>query len=129
MTDQFNDPGVGGDNFPYADHLGALLLFDVTEHVANVSTKHGDKDAVSTGIAVLDGPHQGDTYSDVLVFPRVLIGQLKGSVGGKVLGRLGQRPTDKGNPAWELTTATEPDKAVARQYLAANPAPAEDPFS
>jgi hypothetical protein len=120
MSD-FNDPGApgGGDSVPLADLLGALLLFDVIEETATIQTVHGPSTAMRCNVAVLDGEHKGRTYDDSLIFPRVLKSQLKPSVGGKVLGRLGQGEKVAGKtPAWLLHAATDADRETGRKYLA-----------
>ena len=136
MSD-FNDPGVGGgDQIAWADVNGALLLFDVHGIERGIETKHGISDAVKADVAVLDGENKGQRYEGILIFPKILRSQTEGSVGGKVLGRLGQGANKKGNPPWQLETATEAEKDTARKYLAyiaANPpvaaaAEEESPF-
>jgi hypothetical protein len=118
---EFTTPAApGGDEVPLNDLLGALLLFTVKEHLPEMETVHGPARPVSCAIAVLDGDHKGDTYPDALMFPRVLISQLKHAVGGgKVLGRLTQGEKKPGkNAPWKLDDPTEDDKATARKYLA-----------
>lgn len=123
-TDPFEAPAtaVGID---YKELNGALLLFSVTSVETGVVTSLGEKDAVRCNVAVLDGPQAGQTYDDTLIFPRVLIGQLRSRVGGMVLGRLGQGAAKPGqNPPWKLAEPTDDDKAKGRAHLAANaPAP------
>jgi len=135
MTDEFADPGSGsGESLPLAELLGHLLMFDVTKETDEIETKHGKTTAINCSVVVLDGPSQGTEYSDVLIFPKILKNQLRDQIGGKVLGRLGQGPNVKGNPPWQLDTATEADKVLARQWIAvkaepvAAAAPAGNPF-
>jgi hypothetical protein len=53
------------------------------------------------------------------VFPKVLASQLRSSVGGKVIGRLGQGIAKPGQSApWTLNAATDADKETGRKYLA-----------
>jgi hypothetical protein len=118
MNDTFNDPGSGGDQLPIDDLSGALLLVTVHEETPPIDTKFGPSTAIRADVAVLDGKHKGDVYTDTLVFPRVLKSQLRGSVGGKVLGRLGQGENKKGNPPWQLAAATDAEKETGRRYLA-----------
>jgi hypothetical protein len=81
---------------------------------------------------VLDGARKGETFTDALIFPRVLIGSLRGAIGEMVIGRLGKgRPQPGKNPAWILEAATDADKQVGERYLAhvsAQAAVAEEPF-
>jgi cytosine/adenosine deaminase-related metal-dependent hydrolase len=68
-------------------------------------------------IAVLDGDCKGDVYADTLIFPRVLIGQLRPNIGKKVLGRLGQGTAKPGQSApWTLLASSDDDKATAVKY-------------
>lgn len=126
----FSKPGTGGDRIDYETLTGALLLFTVKGVKSGIPTAFGDKDAVEADVAVLDGPHKGDTYSDVLVFPLVLQGQLRGL--DLVLGRLGKGVAKAGQkPPWQLTDPTEADEATGERYLAytaAQTATDEEPF-
>lgn len=112
---------------------GSLLLIEALEHEKAITTVHGDTDAIRCNIAVLDGDDKGEVYSDVLVFPRRLVSQLKHHVkGDKVLGRLGQGEAKPGMSApWVLNSATDADRKTAEKYeayVAAKQDTAEDPF-
>lgn len=123
-------PGATGDRLELSEMNGALLLIDVREFKPSMATQHGPADAVSANVAVLDGDHKGQEFNDVLLFPKVIVGQLKGALGTKVLARLGQGEKKPGkNPAWILTAATEADAQVAQKYEAykAKQAPATVP--
>lgn len=119
MTD-FNDPGTGGsgDNLPLADLLGALLLVTVHEETDPIETKFGPNTAIRADVAALDGAHKAEVFADTLIFPRKLKGQLRGSIGSKVLGRLTQGENKKGNPPWQLEAPSDADKETGRKYLA-----------
>ena len=122
MTDLFTDPGTGGstgDHLDYADLKGNLLLVSVLKETDEIETQFGPASAINADVAVLDGPLKGTTYSDTLIFPKKLKAQLRGAVGGKVLGRLGQGEKQPGkNAPWQLDPATDADKETARKYLA-----------
>lgn len=119
MTDEFADPGSGGDQFDPKALNGALLLFTVHEETDEIETKFGTSTAIRADIAVLDGPSKGDVIADTLIFPRVLKGQLRQQVGGgRVLGRLGQGENKKGNPPWQLTAPTDAERETGKKYLA-----------
>lgn len=130
MTDPFATPG-STSGVDYKALNGRLLLIMPTSLESDVKTSLGDKDAVRADIVVLDGPEAGEEYNDTLVFPRVLIGQLRSRVGEKVLGRLGQGQARPGqNAPWLLTEATDADKQTGLAYLAgklATPATAGAP--
>jgi hypothetical protein len=130
MSD-FNDPGTGGDRLDYDGVEGALLLFSVKSVEDGITTIYGEKSAIRADVAVLDGALKGEEFNDALVFPLVLQGQLRGSVGAKVLGRLGKGSAKPGQkPPWTLAPATDADKDVGRKYLkyAALKAVDEEPF-
>lgn len=123
MSDSFSGPG-SALGIQWADYKGALLLFTVKEIETGISTQFGTSDAVRVSINVLDGSNEGDGFADVLVFPKVLQGQLRGSVGGRVLGRLGQGEKKSGqNAPWKLEDPTEDDKTLARKWIAENDKP------
>ena len=123
MSDQFDNPGtVTGIKWEEQD--GRLLLFTVHEYVASIQTQYGEGSAVRVDMTVLDGPNAGEGYAQALVFPKVLQGQLRGSVGKKVLGRLGKGEAKKGQSApWKLADANANDQAVARAHLATDDTP------
>jgi hypothetical protein len=134
--DDFADPGTGsgggGPRLSYGDLLGSLLLVRVHEVTQPITTQFGEATAVRADVAVLDGPQKGQEYLDTLIFPRKLQGQLAGSVGSRVLGRLEQGEKKPGkNPPWQLAAATEEEKVIARKYVAhvaAQLAATEEPF-
>lgn len=118
MSDEFSGPS-SADGIKWADYKGALLMFEVKGYEPSVNTVHGETSAVQANVVVLDGADADTVITDTLVFPKVLQSQIKGHVGGKVLGRLGQGDAKKGQSApWKLADATEADKAIARAYIA-----------
>jgi len=114
-------PG-SGDKLDLSTVNGNLLYITVRERKVGIETSFGVADAISCDIAVLDGPHKADTYSDVLIFPKVLAGQLAAFVGKDdpvVVGRLGQGLAKPGKSApWVLNAPTAQDIATAEKYLA-----------
>ena len=133
ISDDFETPAAAnGDEFKPAAHKGELLLIDVLEHVETITTEFGEARPIRCNIAVLDGEHKGDVAEDTLLFGVALINSLKGKVGKKVLGRLGQGVAKPGRSApWLLDDPTEDDKATARKYLtwvAEQAAASSDPF-
>lgn len=121
MSDPFKAPS-SASGITWADLKGALLLFKVHGVEAEVNTVHGANPAVRADVIVLDDKSSVDAetaYVDTLVFPKVLQSQIKGSIGGMVLGRLGQGEAKKGQSApWMLSEATDADKKVGMDYLA-----------
>lgn len=130
MTDPFDDPAEPSGGIDWKTLANRLVLFHIISNEAGIKTVHGVKDAVRADVVVLDGPEAGKKYDNTLVFPGVLIGQLKAKVGKQVLGRLGYGEAKPGqNPPWKLSPATDQDKATGQRYLAsplANPAPVPD---
>lgn len=127
MSDAFAAP-ANASGITWKDLNGSLLLFRSHSLESGIKTIHGESQAVRADVIVLDGDRAGTVYNDTLVFPKVLIANVKppvGSTGHMVLGRLGQGQAKTGQSApWILTDATEADKDVARAYLAkATPPP------
>lgn len=117
-TDEFAAP-ASSTGITFADYKGRLLMFDVKSVETDVQTSFGPKDAVRADVTVIDGDSAGETFNDALIFPSVLIGQIRGAVGRKVLGRLEQGNAKPGQqPPWKLADPTEDDKAAARAQLA-----------
>lgn len=98
---------------------GSLLLVTVKQVRESVATSFGVTDAVACDIAVLDGEQKGETYSDALLFPKILVSSLRPHVGYKVLARLGQGTAKAGQSApWVLAPSTAADKETAAKYEA-----------
>ena len=117
MADQFADPSTA-TGITWADYHGALLLFKVTGQEVGIKTVHGDSNAIRADVTVLDGAHEGEEFTDTLVFPKVLQSQLKPRIGQMVLGRLGQGHKKPGQSApWTLATAEAQDKVIGKAYL------------
>lgn len=115
--EEFAVPGeaVG---FSFEEHNGDLLLISPHGVEEGIVTSFGEKEAVRATIRVIDGDDAGTIYDDSLVFPKVLIGQLRSKLGEKVLGRLMQGLAKPGQkPPWKLTEATSGDIAIARSAL------------
>jgi len=117
MGTRFSDPSAATGT-QWADYLGGLLIFEVGS-VETLQTMYGPSDAVRCIMHVLDGKCAGTIAADTLVFPRVLQSQLRGDVGGLVLGRLEQGVAKPGqNPPWKLAEATPKDRRAADAYWA-----------
>ena len=122
MSDEFNNPG-SATGIKWDEHQGRLLLFTVKTLETGINTSFGSKDAIRADLEVLDGP-EPERFIDILVFPQVLQGQLRSSIGGRVLGRLGTGNAKPGQkPPWRLSEATDEDKAIARKHIADNETP------
>jgi hypothetical protein len=127
----FSNPAAPSSGIKWDDHKGALLVIEPKEFEANIPTTYGFADAVKADVYVIDGPGAGSGYNDTLVFPKLLVSQLKAGVGTKILGRLGQGTAKSGQSApWLLEAATPADQATGEKWLAnLKPlASAEPPF-
>ena len=121
----FASPAAPSGGIEWAQFKGSLLLVDVLGQEHGVQTVHGSTDPVRANVHVLDGPGAGESFEDTLIFPKVLIGQTKGKVGEKVLGRLGQGVAKPGQSApWQLDAATPADVTLAEGWVAQNTKPA-----
>jgi len=128
-ADPFAAPAAAGAGIVWADHNGELALIAVHSIEVGIKTAFGDNDAIRADVTFLDGPTKGETYSDTLIFPKVLISQLRSRVGQKVLGRLGQGNAKSGQSApWLLQEASEADKKIGIAYLNNQLTSAEPPF-
>jgi len=107
----------GGSDVRPADLEGHLLVVEPLEYCASIPTSFGDKDAVRVTIHDITATA---TYEDVLWFPSVLVGSLKGRIGQKVLAVLGRGTAKPGQaPPWILVDATTDNDCVkaATTYL------------
>lgn len=114
-TDQQFSAPASTSGIEWKTALGHLLLVSPLSVEEKVNTSLGEKDAIRADIVDLD---QGETYTDVLVFPRVLQGQLRPKIGGKVLGRLGQGAAKPGQSApWVLQDFSPDDAKKASAWI------------
>jgi hypothetical protein len=102
----------------WADHKGRLLLVEPKAYETGINTSLGEKDAVRADVTIVDAPSGPQEYRDTLIFPRALIGQTRGMIGKKVLGRLGQGQAKPGQSApWRLDDPTDADIAAGTAYV------------
>ena len=107
----------------------SLLLVWAHRVEKDVSTVHGPKNAIAADVHVVDGRHAGEVFRDTLIFPAVLVTQLKGSVGSgdPTLGRLTQGVAKKGqSPPWILPEPTDDELKLAAAYIEGLPAGAAE---
>jgi hypothetical protein len=120
-TTDFSLPSSSaGDRVDLKELNGALLFIEVKELHLGIATAFGPSDAVTCNVAVLDGAKKGETFQDTMLFPKILVSQLKPSIGAApVLARLGQGTAKPGQSApWVLTGPTEAEIQTGRKYLA-----------
>lgn len=128
-TDPFATPGTASGGIDWESVKGALLLIEPAGVETGIKTTFGEKDAIRAGIVVLDGTQAGEEFPDCLIFPGVLIGQLRSRVGQKVLGRLSQGVAKPGQkPPWLLEDPTDADRQVGISHLSKQVATAAPPF-
>lgn len=119
----FSTPPAPSGGFQLKDHLGGLVMVDVTGTKVGLATSNGPADVITANVTVLDGPGAGESYEDTIVFGKVIYSQLKGCVGQKVLGRVAQGNAKPGQSApWILNEASADDVAKAEAWIATNPA-------
>ena len=116
---EFASPGAAGGQFSIADAEGHLVVIEVESYEQGVVTSLGEKDAIKATVHDIDAQA---TTEDALIFPKVLVGSLKGRVGQKVLATVGKGVAKPGqNAPWVLNDASGDAAAAARAtaYLAA----------
>lgn len=117
--DLFDGPGTT-TAIKWDDHNGQLVL--VWAKGIKPFTWEGEtKDVVEADVVVLDPPGSGPIeYSGVLIFPRVMQGQVRANIGRNRpnLGRVGKGEAKPRQTApWILTDPNEQDKQMANAYL------------
>lgn len=116
MTTPFARPSAGGDQFDPKEFLGALIIVFPKSYNPNDSTKFGPSTSADCDIVVVDRQDPatgGPVYKANARLFGNLANSVRDSIGSQVLGRLGQVPTDKGNPAWVLTDVVDNPQDVA----------------
>ena len=121
----FTAPSAPSGGITWGDHKGALLLVEPQSFEAGVQTSFGAADAVKATVHVLDGEGAGESYTDTLIFPKLLVSQTKNALGEKVLGRLSQGSAKPGQSApWLLSEATADDITKAEAWVKEHEKPA-----
>jgi len=113
MSDPFANPAAPSSGVDLAELKGSLVIINVRSLEEGINTSFGAKDAIRGDLAVVDGPHAGDTHPDALLFPTVLVSQLRPRIGSKVIGRIGTGNAKPGQkPPWRLDEASDADRAA-----------------
>jgi len=116
-----NNGGGGGDRFTVAEHVGHLLEIEVLS-VRDMETSMGPARAANVNIRDVT---QGESYQDVLVFQKVVVGALATVIGQTVLVYLRQGVASPGKSApYLLIDASDDPEAVALAQAGAKAAPA-----
>lgn len=126
----FDKPAVSFEQLTDDDNLGKLALVFATgirEKVVTRFTPPGAEgsDAVEANAVIFDDEGKAHELFGTLIFPKVIVGQLRGRIGGKpVLGVLAKRKSqEKGrSDAWILDPdqVTAEQVKLAAQYVLAN---------
>lgn len=113
-ADPWQNPG-SSSGVDFETLKGRLLI--VTPHsTEEINTSFGEKEAVRADLVVVDEPGGAVEFLDTLIFPKVLIGQLRSAIGtGKmILGRLEQGIAKPGQkPPWRLADPDDADRKIA----------------
>jgi hypothetical protein len=126
MTTFTAPPAGGGDQLKLADIIGHHVIVRVTSYEENVPTVNGPANAVRVNVADLN---TGTSHTDVLWFPKFVVGQLRSQIGKLVLAKVGQGIAQPGKSApWVLeNVANDPAvTASAERWMAANPGILDD---
>lgn len=116
MSNLFAPPAAATGGIKWADHHGALLIIQPVSEEKNIQTANGARDAIRANAYVIDGPGAPETYEDTLIFPKVLVSQLRPRLGQLVIGRVAQGASKPGqNPPWILAEATVEDVSLGVQ--------------
>lgn len=105
------------------DYEDRLILARFVDFEAKVDTSFGEADRVTADVVILDGDDAPVELGEIMIFQKVIVGQLKGKK-RPVLGVLSKRPsTKKGmSPAWVLDSdAVTPEQVtIAAKYVTEN---------
>lgn len=131
-NDPFATPSNDMIKLTDESRVGHLLLITPNTFHAQMATTNGNADAIDLDFIDLGLPGKKSDpirYEGVRVFSKVIVGSLRREVGRKpVLGVLAQGEKKVGkNAPWILQTPTEPQKQIARDYIAS--LKDEDPFN
>jgi hypothetical protein len=123
VSSPFAQPSAGGEKFEPKDFGGVLLLIYPKSYNPNENTTFGVTTSADVDIVAVDRQDPQNPGQPVIKRNARLFGNLansvRDSIGSVVLGRIGQVPTNKGNPAWVLQNYTDADAAAAAPVDAA----------
>lgn len=114
---EFTAPAAGGTGTSISSLEGHLLVIEPHEYASNITTSNGPRDAIR---ATVHDITTSETHTDMLVFPKVLVGSLKGRIGQRVLATLGKGTAKPGqNAPWVLNDMSADPGAIndATRYL------------
>jgi len=86
--------------------------------IGQVSTKYGEKPMITADVDVIKEDGSGyQTFSDSGIFGQWFINQFRDHLPYTALGVIKQIPTDKGNPMWALSKASDEQRETATKAL------------
>lgn len=112
-------PAVGGFFKPAEHQSATVILFEPKEFRGGVETNYGTEDHTLGDITIfLSDAELAEGKPSTLMENAVAKGNigrsLVGYIGGATVGKLGQVPTKKGNPAWVINPV---DQAKVDQVI------------
>jgi hypothetical protein len=125
VGDPFASPtGLGGDGSKITDYIGRLLIVKPTEIIESMTTNQGvAHNVVRADVAVLDDPENpGKIVDGMLIFQVALKREAAAILASPVpylLGRLEKGKIGNGNTLYTFQAPSEPEQALARQFLQA----------
>lgn len=132
MFDLVNGASAGGTEygefFSAKDHVSAhAIIFEPKGVRPQVQTKFGPKDYTDVDITIFLSEAEVEQGKPSTILPNAttqgnLGKSLAAYVGRVTVGKLGQVPTDKGNPAWTIEALPQETVAGLVKYLEAREA-------
>lgn len=115
----FAQPAAPTSDVKIADYVGHLLLIYPRDLRTGIVTVNGAADAINADVVILTDQSGPRAETGVLIFQKMLIGTLKGSIGADpVLGRLARGTARPGQSApYVLNPFEAADGAYATSYL------------
>lgn len=121
------DNGTGGTGgfFKPKEHPNAVaILFEPTGHRPGIATQFGPKDYTDGDFTIFATQSELDQGTPSIVLEGATtegnVGKsLASYVGRRTVGKLGQKPTTKGNPAWIIEPIEPAQQAKVIDYLVA----------
>jgi hypothetical protein len=127
MTDEWTQPelpfegGLPADSVKLKELVGCAVLVAVGGCHASVPTRFDPKPAVRVCLVVLNGPHAGQEYVDVLLFNAQPVRKLRGVPGRAFVGHVDVDDPSAPNPASLLLDPSAEEYELAAKWHAENP--------
>lgn len=121
-------PNIGGEYFKPKEHASAYaIIFEPKEYRPDVPSQWGPKNYIDGDITIFLSAAEVEQGKPSTIMPGAtvegnLARSLSGLVGRVSVGKLGQVPTKKGNPAWTIEALPQETVAGLAKYLEAREA-------